>query len=890
MELLVGEVKVAGGDPVPARIATEGRLEGITVPELLWRLALERHTGSLVLERPGVTKTLALRDGRVVFATSSDPEDQLGPFLLRRGEVRLGDLLEADARLDGGRRLGETLVELGHLAPPALPRAVQEQVREIALSVFGWRDGAWRLTRAALPVLEPVTLDLAVEDLVLAGTRRVRDWNWVRRVVGGSRAVYRATPASRGDVLGLGLTERLILEQLQLPLRVEQLCSAVYAPTHDIYRALWALAITGRVERVERSSLGDYAASEHEGPISRAGIGDLLLDLAARHFDGTLRLFRDAEEGALFLREGRIEFASTSDQEQSLAAHLVRRGVISDRDQDEAVRQLITGKRMGTLLAERGVLLPEDVERFVREQVMAVARGLVLWDAGEYEIEPGVTVDESIVLGIAAEDLVVSAWESLTAWQRIFGHLGSTGTRFRLRPDYLDRLDRMTLRPAMWDVVALLAEPHSVAEILAARPDSDFELCRLLCALDAARVIERTEERAGQAAEAAAAATPAEPAAVAGPVELAPVEFAFPVVELPETAQAAPAPTVPPVPPRTAAELAPELFAETPAEAPAAPAWLETAFELATPGEEAILPPALDGFPDPAALATSVPLELGEPSAVPDDGYEQAFFAPLAEPVPAETASPEPVPAVAEPAEPAPAEPAPVVADATPVPEPGPGPAPEPEWEAMPWTEADLTGPLGGPPAPALAPPALPPPPLAAPPSASPPEALPWEPLSAEELAQAEHSPTGPLTSAVFGAEAHLEALARAARAAAEDGPLPMPPSDPPSPELLDAVEAFNRRHALVYQQLRLEIGAAVRNLVVACVRRMGPAGEPFEGIVLDRNGVFDREALARALRVRWGGAPAEPLEGLVREELAMVRDLVSPQRLASVEAQLNLL
>ncbi len=150
--------------------------------------------------------------------------------------------------------------------------------------------------------------------------------------------------------------------------------------------------------------------------------------------------------------------------------------------------------------------------------------------------------------------------------------------------------------------------------------------------------------------------------------------------------------------------------------------------------------------------------------------------------------------------------------------------------------------------------------------------------------------PTGPLTSAVFGAEAHLEALARAARAAAEEGPLAMPPSAPPSPELIDAVEAFNRRHALVYQQLRLEIGAAVRNLVVACVRRMGPAGQPFEGIVLDRNGVFDREALARALRDRWGGAPEEPLEGLVREELAMVRDLVSPHRLASIEAQLNLL
>ena len=38
-----------------------------TVPELLWRLAREEHTGTLVLERQGVTKALMLRDGRLVY-------------------------------------------------------------------------------------------------------------------------------------------------------------------------------------------------------------------------------------------------------------------------------------------------------------------------------------------------------------------------------------------------------------------------------------------------------------------------------------------------------------------------------------------------------------------------------------------------------------------------------------------------------------------------------------------------------------------------------------------------------------------------------------------------------------------------------------------------------
>lgn len=855
MDTCVREERVISGSAASSRIAPEGRLEGTTVPEVLWCLAQERHTGSLVLERQGVAKTLALSDGRVVFATSSDPEDQLGPFLLRRGEIDLSGWLKADARLQGGQRLGEILVEMGLLAPSALPRAVQEQVREIALSVFGWRDGEWRVTRAAWSGHETITLDLAVEDLILAGTRRVRDWNWVRRMVGGSRAVYRATPASRDDAVGLGLTERLILEQLELPLRVDELCSAVYAPTHDIYRALWALYVTGRVERLERRALAAGAGgAQAGGEIDPAGVEALLLDLSDRRFSGTIRLFRGTEEGALYLRDGRIEFASTNDQEQSLAAHLVRRGVISDRDQDEAVRQLITGKRMGTLLAERGVLLPEDVERFVREQVISVARGLALWTSGEYETDPGATVDESIVLGIAAEDLAVSAWESHSAWHRIWERLGGMGARFRLRPDYLDRLDRMTLRPAMWDVVALLAAPRTLQEILEARPGSDFELCRLLCALQAARVIEREVPAAAEAGEAVAAA--AHEAAAAEPESAS--ATAERVVEVADAA------TSPPAAATSAADLAPELFADVFESSP--PKWVAAEpeappvaepldFELAEPGMPAsTVAPFVDAGEEPAAPESPLPLslELGEPSADPTPGYEAAWFAPL---------EPEPPAAVfsegqKEPGERVTAAPA------------------EPEWEAMPWSEADLTGPLQ----------------VGSDLSTTARPGGPWEPPAPEELADAELSPTGPLTSAVFGDEAQWLAFQRASQAPREEGPLPVEASEPPSAELIDAVERFNCRHGLVFQQLRLEIGAAIRNLVAACVRRMGPSGVPFEGIVLDRNGHFDVEALARSIRDGWTGDPAEPLDGLIRQELAMVKDLVSEQRISSIEAQLNAL
>jgi hypothetical protein len=121
----------------------------------------------------------------------------------------------------------------------------------------------------------------------------------------------------------------------------------------------------------------------------------------------------------------------------------------------------------------------------------------------------------------------------------------------------------------------------------------------------------------------------------------------------------------------------------------------------------------------------------------------------------------------------------------------------------------------------------------------------------------------------------------------------PEPPARPVPPEVLEAVERFNRRHRVMFEELRREIGAGVRNYVQTCQRRLGQVSELFEGLQPDRSGAFDPQALGEALleyRSRDRSSPDDDtlLESLIEKEILIVRDLLPPSRLEEIQRRLS--
>jgi len=225
-----------------------GNIESHILPQCLLRLHAENETGRLVLKRGTIEKILYARDGSVVFASSTDRDDRLLQWLLRHGHVSLPDLLRGlDMSLRTHRRLGEVLVEAGHLTPQDLIGAIQGQVKEIVCGAFQWTEGTWQFERGVAPGQESITLKRPPLELILEGMRGIDSWARVQEVVGGLNTEFRTTnQAVHLCKMANALPAELeIIAYCEETRTLEEICEKIPLNDYVICKLVWGLLVIG---------------------------------------------------------------------------------------------------------------------------------------------------------------------------------------------------------------------------------------------------------------------------------------------------------------------------------------------------------------------------------------------------------------------------------------------------------------------------------------------------------------------------------------------------------------------------------------------------------------------------------------------------------------------
>ena len=245
-------------------MTTQGSLAERDFPSLLQTLSEGRWTGTLTLTHAGVGKSVSIQGGRMVFATSSSPDDRMGPLLLRRGRITLRQL-EA-AIVSPGKRLGAVLVEEGILSPKELITAVVEHTQEILYGAFQWTEGQYRLQEGTISA-EAITLRMSTPDIIVEGIHRIESWTRIAAAVGGPDALYERTPASQEIAGGMKLAPEKagLLGRLYLPLTVDGLCGDPAMTDFDVCRTLWAFRVIGLVRRVDAPAPAPEVEDESVG-------------------------------------------------------------------------------------------------------------------------------------------------------------------------------------------------------------------------------------------------------------------------------------------------------------------------------------------------------------------------------------------------------------------------------------------------------------------------------------------------------------------------------------------------------------------------------------------------------------------------------------------------
>jgi serine/threonine-protein kinase len=147
-----------------------GEFGEMTPARLFARLASERGTGQLVVERGPVSKEIYLVDGAPEFVSSNVPSERFGEYLVAKGVISPGELSMALAilpRFQG--KLGDTLVGLSLLRPLEVFRHLTRQVREKIIDVFSWSDGKYRFYSGRVNQREQFPLGLDAFEILGAG-------------------------------------------------------------------------------------------------------------------------------------------------------------------------------------------------------------------------------------------------------------------------------------------------------------------------------------------------------------------------------------------------------------------------------------------------------------------------------------------------------------------------------------------------------------------------------------------------------------------------------------------------------------------------------------------------------------------------------------------------
>jgi hypothetical protein len=257
-------------------LSIQGTLAETTVPDLFRSLLRSGETGIVSLEAVGRNDVIYFNEGRIVFASSSDPDMALGEVLLRGGELSLHQYNQAMERLVVARRIGTLLCELGYLQPEELLRALERQASAIVLNAIPYRTGNYTIEFTDEFPEEIIALPLNTERLILDGVQSIEYWSLITRGLARLDRILQQVPGADMRTYSMELSEEEshVLSLLAEPGTVEELCSRSYLSNFVTCRTLWALLSVNLIEEAQGTAVTENRAAEEteyelEGVVER---------------------------------------------------------------------------------------------------------------------------------------------------------------------------------------------------------------------------------------------------------------------------------------------------------------------------------------------------------------------------------------------------------------------------------------------------------------------------------------------------------------------------------------------------------------------------------------------------------------------------------------------
>jgi hypothetical protein len=255
---------------------------------------------------------------------------------------------------------------------------------------------------------------------------------------------------------------------------------------------------------------------QYRGDLSQTALPEILYTIDRFQVPGVIEASREGEVKQVFIKEGNVVHATSSDRNDSLGAYLQRNGVLSPEAYMDTMRERErSNKRYGVLLIEHGLLSPGEVYRAIRKQIEAIVWSLFDWRDGSVIFSIGEFREpDSVRIQLPMRQVILQGIKRAPDAKTLVARLGRKETVFE--PCYkTEQLIELALDADEYRLLSLIDGRRTLYDICIQGPRSAAENGKLLYAFQILQLI-----RAAGTAASRAEARPHESATGTGAIRI----------------------------------------------------------------------------------------------------------------------------------------------------------------------------------------------------------------------------------------------------------------------------------------------------------------------------------------------------------------------------------
>ncbi len=232
-----------------------GELQHFPVADILLDLQRSEKNGILEISADQIIRKIYIKNGDMVYATSTKEEDRFIEILLRTDKITIDQYYQVlDISKKNGKSHGSVLVELGLLKPEHLILAVREQVEQIILSLFRFESGNFLFLEGPVVSDKLIQMKLSAADLIYRGIKNSRNISSITRAMPPSDTIlgYSDDPMNLFQDIGMENTDKQILSLIDGKRSIHDILSGSPLDNVQTLKILYALINTRLVDRTEK--------------------------------------------------------------------------------------------------------------------------------------------------------------------------------------------------------------------------------------------------------------------------------------------------------------------------------------------------------------------------------------------------------------------------------------------------------------------------------------------------------------------------------------------------------------------------------------------------------------------------------------------------------------